>query len=408
MRILVVSCGGTAAERPLRWLVEAGHQVCLMGDADFYADNSPANYRYVPSQWSVENDANPGGTFDEHQMAIDMAPRLRALFDEFQPDVVHTNAINWHARSCALAGVRPLIVSAWGFLNHLLTDNPSPEQQELAEFVLANSDTLIVETPQLLEPARALMADTAQVELIPIGAKTHLFRRGTTRNVAQWKRDLLDLPEETTVILSPRGWAALYKHDDIFHAYQLAYPHLTKPTAIVFLVMGRAPHEEQQEMRERIETRAKEYQLTDRLRFIPYFPHLWMPTLYNLSDVVISYPNTDAFPSTLIEAIACECEVISVDLKAYRGTFVPEVCTLVPPEHPEALAAAIVQVVNQPPESRQEHLAEARQLMVEQFDESRFRQLFFNACERLCAVKQSNHSEQLSHSDQASSLVPSA
>ncbi len=393
MRILVVSCGGTAAERPLRWLIEAGHHVCLLGDADFYEGNPPANYRYVPSQWHLENDDNPGGTFDDHQMAIDMAPRIRALFDEFQPDVVHVNAINWHARSCVLAGVRPLVVSAWGFLNYMLLNQINREQSELAEFVLANTDTLIVETPQLLEPAQALMPADGRVELIPIGTKTQLFCRGTTRNVAQWKRDVLRLPEETTVIMSPRGWAALYKHDDIFHAYQLAYPQLTKPTAMVFLVMGRAPQKEQQEMRNRIEARAEEYQLTDRLRFLPYFPHLWMPTIYNLSDVVISYPYTDAFPSTLIEAIACECEVISVDLKAYHGTFVPEVCTLAPPENPEALAAAIVQVVNQPPEARRDHLAQARQLMVDQFDESRFKQLFLNACDRLCQIKQRGHAD---------------
>lgn len=178
MRILVVSCGGIAAERPIQWLVEAGHEVCVLGDGDLYSTNPPSNYRYVPTLWRTEIEAKPGSKPDEKWMAQEMAPQVRSLFEEFQPDIIHVNAIGWHSYSCALAGVRPLVVSAWGFLNYLLEGSANERQHTYSEFVLARTDLLIVETPQLLDKPKALLCSTAQIELIPLGTKTQVFRRG--------------------------------------------------------------------------------------------------------------------------------------------------------------------------------------------------------------------------------------
>jgi hypothetical protein len=47
-----------------------------------------------------------------------------------------------------------------------------------------------------------------------------------------------------------------------------------------------------------------------------------MPTLYALSDAVVSYPDFDSFAATLVEAAACQLPVITPLLPTYRGTFV--------------------------------------------------------------------------------------
>ena len=67
--------------------------------------------------------------------------------------------------------------------------------------------------------------------------------------------------------------------------------------------------------------------------------------MYALADVVINYPSSDAFPSTLLEAAACARPVITSHLPAYRNTFVEQCFRLVEPENPEALAEAIVELV---------------------------------------------------------------
>ncbi|BAZ17775.1 glycosyltransferase [Calothrix sp. NIES-4071] len=56
---------------------------------------------------------------------------------------------------------------------------------------------------------------------------------------------------------------------------------------------------------------AEQLNLTDKLRWMPNLPDIWMPTGYNIADVVINYPVHDAFPATVMEAVACQRPVIS-------------------------------------------------------------------------------------------------
>ena len=81
------------------------------------------------------------------------------------------------------------------------------------------------------------------------------------------------------------------------------------------------------------------------IRWIPQVPYQDMPGIYALADVVINYPSTDTFPSTLLEAAACARPVITSHLPAYRNTFVEECFRLVEPENPQALAEAIVELL---------------------------------------------------------------
>jgi glycosyltransferase involved in cell wall biosynthesis len=94
-----------------------------------------------------------------------------------------------------------------------------------------------------------------------------------------------------------------------------------------------------------------------------------MPGIYASSDVIVNYPSNDAFPSTLVEAVACGRPVLTVDLPGYRGTFIEKYCTLVAPKQPVALAEAMVKMVNRSPSEHTAHLAEARQVIIEQYDE---------------------------------------
>ena len=94
-----------------------------------------------------------------------------------------------------------------------------------------------------------------------------------------------------------------------------------------------------------------------------------MPTIYQLADVVVNYPIWDAFPSTLMEAVACEREVISSNLLAYKGTFVEEFCTLVEPNNLTALAKAMVNAVNTNTKDLAPRLAQGRRVIIEQYEE---------------------------------------
>ncbi|WP_414575288.1 glycosyltransferase family 4 protein [Anabaena sp. CCY 9402-a] len=391
MRVLMIGAGGVALTRPLDWVVKAGYEVWLLGDVDPYETEAPKNYRYFPTVWRNYAEKYTNTFPYEDQMVEEMVEPLRQLADELQPDIIHVHAIGWHAQCCALANLNPLVVSAWGFLNHLL--QPEREQskhKDRVSQVFKNTGVLIVETPSLIEKSKALLNHEQRVELIPLGTNPQHFRTGVTKDLSKWRQEILKIDEEATILLSPRGWSKVYNHEQIFAAYAQAYPQFTKPTVLVFSKLGRAVREEALAIYESISNKAEELGLSENLRWMPALPYSFMPTGYNLADVIINYPLSDAFPSTLIEAVACERPVITCDLLAYRGTFIEEFCTVVEPENPEALAKAMIKVVNQPPQERESHLAKARQFIVEQYDEAVLQRRLFQIYEDVASTTNTN------------------
>ncbi|MEH2154987.1 glycosyltransferase family 4 protein [Nostoc sp.] len=387
MRVLMIGAGGVALTRPLDWVVKAGYEVWLLGDVDPYETATPKNYRYFPTVWRKYLEEFTNTYPYEDQMAEEMAEPLRKLADEFQPDIIHVHAIGWHAQCCVLANLSPLVVSAWGFLNHFLQpERELSKHNDRVSQVFKNTSVLIVETPSLIEKSKALLNPSQRVELIPLGTNPQHFRSGVTKDLPKWRREVLKITEAPTILLSPRGWSQVYNHEQIFAAYAQAFPQFTKPTVLVFLKLGRAGGEEAVAIYETIRNKAEELGLLENLRWMPALPYNFMPTGYNLADVIINYPATDAFPSTLIEAVACERPVITCDLSAYRGTFIEEFCTLVEPENPDALAEAMIKVVNQPPQEREAHLAQARQVIVEQYDEAILQNRLFQIYEDLAST----------------------
>ena len=107
-----------------------------------------------------------------------MTPRIDHLCRDFRPDIIHVHGINMLTEACLDLRVKPLVVSAWGMLNHLLEQpNPAdkPSKQELAQRVLQTVDGLIVETPALLVHCREHLRQDQKLALIPMGVDTAHF-----------------------------------------------------------------------------------------------------------------------------------------------------------------------------------------------------------------------------------------
>ncbi|BAZ17774.1 glycosyltransferase [Calothrix sp. NIES-4071] len=125
--------------------------------------------------------------------------------------------------------MRILMVSCGGVAELVPVKYPQRVSQ-----VLAHTDMLIVETPNLIDKSKALLNKDGEVSLIPLGTNPQHFRPLVGQDLAKWRRSVLKISEETIVLLSPRGWAKLYNHEMIFTAYAQAYPHFHKPTCLAF------------------------------------------------------------------------------------------------------------------------------------------------------------------------------
>lgn len=379
MRVMMIGPSGVIAmRRPISWALKQGHEVCLVDYSNIYAKSLPPNCRFVPFIARGANRLQKLFRTQKAGLLVEWAGalQLRLIAQWFRPDVIHVHRLDMRALCAAKARLAPLIVSAWGSLNHLLIPELKFADLSLARQALLASDALIVETPHLISACHSLVGKPLRVELMPLGVNTEHFRPGYVAERALWRQSL-DIPEEATVLFSPRGWLEIYNHHQILEAYGLAFERFNKPTTLAFLTLGHGYYEKANQYYQRIEKQAEQLGVSASIRWIPPTPFEQMPTLYALADVVINYPSTDAFPSTLLEGAASERAIISSALVSYEGTFVEKYCRLAPPNNPAALAEAMVEVVNASGGERAASLSEARQVMIEKYEEKALMEQLF-------------------------------
>ncbi len=361
MRILTVGpVGVVAMQRVLDWLAVREAEVWVVDADDTYRALVPAGFRFSALPLPPEAEASP----DRGLSAA--AEALRRLAADFRPQVVHLHNITALGLACVEAGLGPWLVSTWGALGRRAGQAAAP-LSPAALRVLGAADALIVDAPALLAPVQALARPGARVELLPMGADTQRFQPGRTEASLLW-RTLYGIPDDAFVLLSPRMWGAFYGHQAILAAYALAYPGFARPTRLALVGLGDGP-DALPHMAEAWRRMASSPAALD-VRWLPRIRYQQMPTLYALSDAVINYPEVDSFAATLVEAAACRLPVITPLLPTYHGTFVETVCTLVEPGSLPALAEAMVQVVNQPPEERQARLDQGRARVERDYDDA--------------------------------------
>lgn len=367
MRLLMVGPWRLVAmRRHIDWAVEAGIAVCV---ADFRpaADAIlPPAFRFAPLlPWRVQAIDQPARHRKSGYAANVAALRLRHVAATFQPDLVHSYMLDAHTECCLQAGLQPLAVSVWGYLNGLMAGQPTDKDKRWLRRL--KQATLLVENPNLVAALERLAHRPAHTECFPIGVDGRLFHPGYQEKIDAW-RFVLGIPESATVVLSPRGWAPVYGQHHIVRAFAETYRHLETPAILVFLGMGRQRNPEA--YAQEVLDLGASLGVSQAIRWVPQVPYRDMPGLYALADAVVNYPSSDAFPSTLLEAAACARPVVTANLPAYRKTFVETCFKLVAPDSPVDLAEALFDVLGPGRVAWREQALRTREVVLREYDET--------------------------------------
>jgi len=368
MRVLMVGPWQMAAmRRQINWAVESGMDVLI-------ADTDRSGYLLLPP--SVGHVAlYPGGADaieraglrkKSQRAAMISALRLRAAAERFRPHVIHSYRLDFYTDICLRAGLSPLVVSVWGYMNHWLTGEVTRNDWRWLRRLRRGAHTLLVENPNMRDILTEHRLGSLQAEYFPIGVDGKLFRPDNEDKAAAW-RFALGIPPEATVLLSPRGWSPTYGQQHVMAAFIDASRRLDIPLVLVLLGMGRMKQPER--LAQEVHNLGVSQGFGHAIRWIPQVPHEDMPGVYALADIVVNYPKGDAFPSTLLEAAACRRPVITSALPAYRNTFIDRYCRLVEPENPAALADAIVDVAGADRALWAARAVEARKMVLAEYEE---------------------------------------
>ncbi len=355
MRILMLAPGHVIHSlRPLNWLLQAGHQVLFIDGENPFPDGRE-NFFFIPY-------LNSSDSF--------VIPMLKAIAQDFLPHVTHVHWLDHRAYQCMAAGLKPLLLTAWGSdVNHYFThEKMFLLDIQLMQETLRYAHTIFVDTPDIENKCMLLAHKPISTRLLTLGVNTHQFKPGY-RTQAQKLRTELGISPGARVLLSIRALTPLYNHGQILIAFYNALPHFKHETVLLFKKYNnRDFYQYELQMQELI----KKIGLESSIKWLDDCPFDQLPTLYALSTGIVSFPLMDAFPVTFLEAAACLRPVLSHLLPAYENTFAQRYFNLVPAGDVDALSRRLIEVVNTPNSDpiTTRNLKAARQEVLTHYDQA--------------------------------------
>jgi glycosyltransferase involved in cell wall biosynthesis len=195
-------------------------------------------------------------------------------------------------------------------------------------------------------------ARPGRVRRVQFGVDTQQFAPGPIDpGLHRW----LDL--EGPFVFSARALRPLYRHDTVVEAVA----RLPGEVGLVMSGRGADPA-----YRRRIEAQARSLGLEDRLRILDEIADEEMPSLYRAAAAVVSVPESDGLPATILEAMACGTPVVVSDLPGLRELLDPVAPDLiVPVGDPTRLAEALESLLARGPAERSTLAASLRDRAVE-------------------------------------------
>jgi glycosyltransferase involved in cell wall biosynthesis len=296
--------------------------------------------------------------------------QLRFLRWQVNPDIVHVHWVDQRAFHCVKACLKPLVLTAWGSdINAQFLPDADPKVRRRIGQALAGADLVLVDSVDMPAKCAALAGRKIPTAILPLGIDTNKFRPDRREAAQKW-RHRLEVPEGALVFLSVRAWGSLYGHLSILEAFAQALPRLGRDAVLIFKRYNGESNPESASYEAQLCRCADKLGVSPQLRWLDPVSYDEVPELYALADVILNYPSADGFPVTFMEAAACERPVISCRLASYSGTFAERYFCMVPPGEVGELADAMVTTAKESPGDRAELLAEARRVVVLEYDEA--------------------------------------
>ena len=283
---------------------------------------------------------------------------LRAILSAIRPDVLHAQYLTVHGWHAWLAGIHPYAITVWGSDVYRAAQQ-SPQARFMAWLVLHGADLVTADSVDLGRAATASGARPDRLMLAQFGVDTERFRPGPSPAGIRLRLGL----DGRRVILAPRIIGQTYRT-------LVALETLGRlPEDVVMILSRMAAHPD---YLAGVERAIDELGLRSRVRLLPAIPHDEMPDFYRLADVVLSIPESDGTPVTLLEAMASGSPVVATALPSvveWLGDLAPE--AMVPVDDPDATATAVTAALLMSTDRRDVLAARFRERVLERADYQR-------------------------------------
>lgn len=295
----IADANSVHTKRWLKYFVNRGHKIHLIPLADYNKKISGVIYHNLKIKFK---------TIPKLQI-IEKAIRSKKLIKRISPDIIHGHYVPGGGYLSYLSGFKPLIVTAWG------SDIYSYRKQTLIRRILTkrtlqNADLITVDSNDLRSKAIKLGASEEKSYIIQFGVDTKLFHPG--HNVSSLKRKL-EIKDDEKVIFSPRMMKPIYNIDNIVRTFKLLRKNFSNLKLILKSYL-----EKDEGYKKYIETLVKKLGVREQTIFLGEIEYSTMAKLYNLSDVIVSISSTDGTPMSVLEAMACGCNIVASNIPSLQ------------------------------------------------------------------------------------------
>ena len=321
-----------------RWLAffaERGHEIhLLVGEQDEVRDLSEAIrlHRYQ--------------RFGRRRLplvsSLQGRGRLRALLRSIDPDVLHAHYLTRHGWQARLSGFHPYVASPWGS-DLFVTPQQSLRARIWARLTLAGADLVTVVSAQMGQVVAGYGVSPDRIERIHFGVDTDHF---SPEPSAARPR----LVSGRRFILAPRAIRPIYRPDVVIDAFARL------PSDLVLVMTTRNADPDALAGAQR---RIDRHDLAARVVLADTIDDALMVELCRTAELIVSVPESDAIPISVLEAMSCARPVVASDLPGPRELLGPHAPELLVAVGDVAATADAMRRVIEMPDARRSSLGAA-------------------------------------------------
>lgn len=295
MKILYIAPANSIhTYRWVKYFHELGNEIILLSSEEVLFDFSFLKFHSIKTPYK--------------SFKLNMLKGLIQIFNYiriYKPDIIHVHYLRRIAWIPGLLNLHPLVITPWG--SDLLYENAFKDNLSkiLTKISFKNSDLVTADSNILLKISTDFGAKNTA--LITFGAEKKKFFK-LDKNIT---REKIGFDKDSFIILSPRALTPLYNIDKIIEAfYDINKKY--KNTRLIILDFNT-----NKEYKNQILNLIGKLDITDKITIMKDLKHDSLNEIYNISDVLVSVPNTDGTPATFFEAMLCGLPIISINHNSY-------------------------------------------------------------------------------------------
>lgn len=221
---------------------------------------------------------------------------LHKLFAELCPDIVHAQYVTSYGFLAALAGLRPLVVTAWG-TDVLISPQESRLMRWLASYAVKHADAVTTVAQHMNPSVAALGISESAVSAVPFGV-----------DIQRFVPPLMGRAEGNPIrIICTRNFAPIYDVGTFIAALQLA---AQRGLDLEVELVGAGP------LQSELEAQVLRAGLSSRVTFHGHVNHDRLAQLLAQADIFVSPALSDGNNVSLNEAMACSAFPIATSIPA--------------------------------------------------------------------------------------------